>query len=120
MTRQEIYNSLPILLTRRSPFIITELGNKNNRTLLENNLIKLGEFHRLSNVKSPLALYNFISAHRNELVIIDIDFVHLPKNYLDLLKGAVCSSPDSGALWSVTYLDKPSFEFKGRLILCTN
>ncbi len=46
-------------------------------------------------------------------------FLKGEKNYLNIVQGAVCSSPDSGELWTLTYLDEKPFVFKGELILCT-
>lgn len=36
---------------------------------------------------------------------------------LNVLQGAVCSSPDSGQKWSVEYLNNKAFIFKGSIIM---
>ena len=41
------------------------------------------------------------------------------KNYIDILEGAFCSSPDSCMLWQVNYKGEKSFKFHGRIIICT-
>ena len=41
------------------------------------------------------------------------------KNYIDILEGAFCSSPNSGDVWKVNYDGEKSFKFHGRIIICT-
>ncbi len=41
------------------------------------------------------------------------------QEYLDLIEGAIRSTPESGTPWRVTYYDYPPVLFQGKLILCT-
>lgn len=119
ITKQELFQSLPILLSRTNPFVITEIHLPENRQLFDKHLLKLGFHYQLMTLVSPYSLYSFLSEHQNDLVILEADIFQLPKGYIDVIQGAICSSPDSGTPWTVQYLNYPEFTFKGKLILCT-
>ncbi|MBL0049669.1 MAG: hypothetical protein IPP32_16420 [Bacteroidetes bacterium] len=119
ITKEDKFNSIPNLLDRRNPIVITEISNPANLSYFQNAIKKLRQYFLLEMIESPLHLFNFIKEHQNDLIIIVDDIFARRKNYLDIVQGAVCSSPDSGELWSVNYLDEKPFVFKGELILCT-
>lgn len=119
MDKVIIYESLPILLSRTSPFVITEMHLPENRALFDKSLLKLEFHYQLMTLVSPYSLYSFLSEHRNDLVILEADIFQLSKAYIGIIEGAIGSSPDSGNLWTVQYLNYPEFTFKGKLILCT-
>ncbi len=120
ITKEDVFNSIPNLLDRRRPIVITEISNPSNKSLLQKTIKKLDHYVLLEKIESPTQLFNFIKEHQQDLIIIADDVFSKRKNYLDIVQGAVCSSPDSGELWSVYYLDEKAFVFKGELILCTD
>ncbi|MGK0366054.1 MAG: hypothetical protein ACI85O_003125 [Saprospiraceae bacterium] len=119
ITKQELFQSLPTLLSRTSPFVITEIHLPENRALFDRQLLKMEFHYQLMNFVSPYSLFLFLSEHQNDLVILEADIAQLSKAYIDIIQGAICSSPDSGTPWTVEYLDYPEFTFRGKLILCT-
>lgn len=118
-TKKEKFEYLPEVLSRLSPYVITEIGTAENKKLFKNLLSKLEPYTILDNIENPKMLYEFLKTHKNELIIITDDIFAKRKNYRDILQGALCSSPDSSALWPVRYLNEPNFTFKGKIILCT-
>ena len=118
-TKQESYKGMRFSLSRLAPYIITQIDNPENEKLFQQTLPLLGPHILLTYIASPGALYNFLSTHKNDFIIITDDVFDKRKNYLDVLEGAICSSPDSCALWPVRYLNKPEFEFTGKIILLT-
>lgn len=118
-TKIEKFEYLPEVLSRLSPYVITEIESAENKELFKNLLPRLEPYTLLENIESPKMLYEFLRNHKNELIIITDDIFAKRKNYRDIVQGALCSSPDSSALWPVYYLNEPSFTFKGKIILCT-
>lgn len=118
--KTELFKSLGLILGRLSPYIITELNKPETLSLFQKTLLSLEPFAMLENISSPKQLFNFLKEHQKDLVVIRDDVFSKRKNYLDIVQGAVCSSPDSGELWTVYYLNEKSFVFKGKIILCTN
>lgn len=70
--------------------------------------------------QSPSVLYSILENHNEKLIIFDNEILDYSKPYINLLMGAVCNSPDSGAKWTVEYLDKKSFKFNGHAIILTS
>lgn len=120
ITKEELFETMSLMLERTSPYIITEFGQHENAVLLSKALTALAPYVLLEYIEGPKQLYTFIKQHQNELIIIKDDIFTKRKNYLDIVQGAVCSSPDSMELWSVSYLNEKDFVFKGKIILCTN
>jgi hypothetical protein len=118
-TKEELFDSLPVLLNRLSPFIITEIDNSANLSLFQQTLKQLEPYEILEHFENPKKLFEFIKDHQSKLIILKDDIFSKRKDYRNIVQGAVCSSPDSSELWSVNYLDEKSFVFKGRIILCT-
>lgn len=119
-TLNEKFEYLPEVLSRLSPYVITEIGIAENKKLFKNLLSKLDPYTILDNIENPKMLFEFLKAHKNELIIIADDIFAKRKNYRDIVQGALCSSPDSSSLWPVRYLNEPNFTFKGKIILCTD
>lgn len=119
-TKKEKFEYLPEVLSRLSPYVITEIESAENKELYKNLLPKLEPYTILDNIENPKMLYEFLKTHKNELIIITDDIFAKRKNYRDIVQGALCSSPDSSSLWPVYYLNEPSFTFKGKIILCTD
>ena len=118
-TREELFQNVRLSLFRISPHVVTEMDKPETKQLFNQLLPTLEPYVLLEHIVSPASLYDFIQAHKNDLIIVTDDAFAKRKNYLDVLEGAICSSPDSGSLWPVRYLNRPEFYFKGRMILCT-
>lgn len=116
----EQYESMKILFGRRNPYVITEIKNVENSALLESALASLGPYTVLETISSPKQLFHFLREHQNDLIVVRADIFAMRKNCVDIMEGAVCSNPDGGGLWSVSYASELSFKFQGKLILCTN
>lgn len=119
-TKEELFESLPLLFGRLSPYIITEIDNPKNLSLLQKTLLSLEPYATLEQIQTPKKLFDFLKEHQKETVVIRADIFSKRKNYLDIVQGAVCSSPDSSGLWTVYYLNEKEFVFKGKIILCTS
>jgi hypothetical protein len=120
LTKAELFDSMVHHLDRLSPYIITEIDKIENLSLFQKTLQSLETYAILEDIESPKTLFDFLKKHQKELVIIRDDIFLKRKNYLEIVQGAVCSSPDSMALWTVYYLNERGFIFKGKIILCTN
>jgi hypothetical protein len=122
LTKEELDELFGILhlLDRHSPYIVTEINNHKNHLVFLKVLQRLQPYVILEHIESPKKLFNFLKEHQKELVVIKDDIFSKRKNYLDIVQGAVCSSPDSMHLWRVYYLQEKDFAFRGKIILCTN
>ncbi len=119
-TINEKFEYLPKVLSRLSPYIITEIESAENKKLFKYLLPRIEPYSILENIKTPKILYEFLKEHNNELIIITDDIFAKRKNYRDIVQGALCSNQDSSELWPVRYLNEPNFTFKGKIILCTD
>lgn len=116
--KMRLFNNLKLHLGRLAPYVITEIHKTENDSLFQKTLPLLEPYITLEQIESPKFLFDFIKQHQNDLIIVTADIFSMRKNYIDVIEGAVCSSPDSMALWPVRYQNK-EFTFKGKLILCT-
>lgn len=110
---------IPMIIGRLAPIVVTEIDKYDKIKKLEKVLTELGPHVVLNDYSTPRQLFEFLSQHRNDLVVVHSDIFTKRKNYLDIMMGAVCSSPDSGSLWTVSYLNEKAFKFKGKIIMCT-
>jgi len=113
-----IFKNLKRRLSRFAPYVITEIHKSEYESLLKIALQDLEPYVVLENITNPKYLFEFIKSNKNELIVVKDDIFSMSKNYLDIAEGAVCSSPDSMALWPVRYKSE-EFIFKGKIILCT-
>lgn len=120
ITKEELFEMLPICLSRLAPQVITEIGKPEIQILFQKALSTLAPYVLLEQIESPKQLFHFLKAHQDALIVVKADIFLMRKKYLDIMEGAVCSSPDSMTLWKVRYMNQPEFTFKGKLILCTN
>ncbi len=120
MTKRDQFKNIVNILDRLNPFIITEIDIEGNSMFLKQALATLEPYTVLEKIESPKQLFDFILENKGETILIKEDILAKRKNYLDIVQGAICSSPDSMALWSVNYRNEKSFVFKGKLILCTS
>lgn len=120
ITRRDQFENLPHILDRLNPFVITEANDSGNSKLLKQAISSIEPYKLLEKIESPKQLFEFIQENKSQLIIITDDIFAKRKNYIDIVQGAICSSPDSMALWSVSYRNEKSFVFKGKLILCTS
>lgn len=104
--------------SRITPFIITDIAQK--KDLLQPFLPTPDTYMVLEQIPTPQFLYDYLKQNKDKSIIIDCDILQKRKNYLDILEGAISSSPDSGRLWPVRYGNKPEFTFKGRIMIFTN
>jgi CRISPR/Cas system endoribonuclease Cas6 (RAMP superfamily) len=105
---------------RLSPIIITEIQKTEQLILLNEITARLEDCVFIDEVQSPKKLYQiFLENNPKTIIFQKEDVLQKRKNYIDILEGAFCSSPDSGDLWQVNYDGEKSFKFKGRIIICT-
>lgn len=108
--------------------IISNCNNEGRRDLffeyLKNSKLKECQFDGgeydyiiVQACQSPNVLYSILEEHNEKLIIFDNEILDHSKPYINILMGAVCNSPDSGDKWTVDYLDKKSFKFKGHIII---
>jgi hypothetical protein len=118
-TKKELFKNIAPCLNRLTPHIITEINDPNILYLFHKLLPSLKPYVILEKIETPKGLFSFIKEHQHELIVLKDDIFSKRKNYIDIVQGAVCSIPDSSALWSVCYLNEKNFIFRGKLILCT-
>ena len=105
---------------RLSPIIITEIQKTEQQILLNELTARLEDCIFIDYVESPKKLYHlFLENNSKTLVFQKEDILQKRKNYIDILEGAFCSSPNSGDIWQVNYKGEKSFKFHGRIIICT-
>lgn len=102
---------------RLNPLILTEADIEHERFWDLTKFFTPAIF--IHTIESPGWLYNFLKTYNDATVIFLSDLLQMRKNYIDLIEGAVCSSPESMCLWQVNYTGKASFTFKGRILICT-
>ncbi len=126
MDKQALYDSLPERLSRSTPAIITEFHLPKNEELFTKNKMTIDFFEKvgfsvtMNNLIEPYSLYLEFSINPNATIVIKEDFLYrAEQGFLDLVEGAIRSTPESGTPWRVTYRDQPPILFQGNLILCT-
>lgn len=65
-------------------------------------------------------LYNVFQNFNNKIIIFDNETVLQKQSLIDILEGAICSSPDSGDKWSIRLDGHKEFKFTGSVIILTN
>ena len=68
---------------------------------------------------TPVRFYNLLKKHNEKMVIINSNKALKDQKIINLLEGAVCSSPDSVTKWPVRLENKKDFLFLGKLIVLT-
>ncbi len=119
LPKGEKFKFIPNSISRHTPIIISEINNPEVISLFEKTIPKVSPYITLEQIESPKQLFNFLKENNQERIIVRADIFAMRKNYLDIMQGAVCSSPDSMTLWKVC-LGDDSFTFKGEIVLCTN
>ncbi len=126
MDKQVLYDTLPERLSRSTPAIITQFHLPKNEELFTKNKMtidfyeKVGFSVTLNNLIQPYGLYLTFSSNPNDTIVIKEDFLYREEQgFLDIIEGAVRSTPETGTPWRVTYRDYPPILFQGNLILCT-
>jgi len=105
---------------RLSPIIITEIQKIEQQILKNEITARLEDCIFIDEIQSPKKLYQiFLENNTKTIIFQKEDVLQKRKNYIDILEGAFCSSPDSCMLWQVNYDGEKSFKFKGRIIICT-
>ncbi len=69
---------------------------------------------------SPQSLYDLFFNFNRKTIIIDTDTNLKKQALIDILEGAVCSSPDSGEKWPIRLDGRKTFRFFGSVIFLTN
>lgn len=117
-TLSELFRFMPKWWSRLSPYIIYNSETK----LSELDAIsdELQPFVWLNEIESPKMLYEFLKSNNDKSIIINCEVLSKSKLYLDILEGAICSSPDSSDLWPVRYKNEKPFIFRGRILILSN
>jgi hypothetical protein len=69
---------------------------------------------------SAKSIYDFLSRTKQSIILFNsVDALKILKSpsCLKIIEGAVCSSPDSGSKWKVSYDNHKPFIFKGYIIM---
>ena len=117
-TLSELFRFTPKWWSRLSPCIIYNSETKLSE--LEAISDELQPFVWLNEIESPKMLYEFLKSNNDKLIIINCEVLSKIKLYLDILGGAICSSPDSSELWPVRYKNEREFIFRGRILILSN
>jgi len=104
--------------SRLSPIIIYDYQAKDEPFQKAKQHFK--DIVEITEIVNPLSLYRILLENQSASIIFSTDVLCRRKNYIDILQGAVCSSPDSMALWTVNYEGQKGFIFKGRILMLTN
>lgn len=115
--------------------IIFEIDNDDRREIFNSELIKTNyiafdddidtpkseyDYRFIEDLKfTPKTLFNLFKSHNNKISILDADTLLAKQSLVDILQGAICSSPDSGSKWSVSLNGEKNFMFRGTVILLT-
>lgn len=65
-------------------------------------------------------LYNLFKEFNDKYIIIDNDSILTKQTRLNIIEGAVCSSPNSGSKWPIRLDGEKDFIFRGNVIILTN
>jgi len=68
---------------------------------------------------TPVRFYNLLKKHNKKMVIINSNKALKDQKIINLLEGAVCSSPDSETKWPVRLENKKNFLFLGKIAILT-
>jgi hypothetical protein len=101
-------------------YIITGIGEIEKKVFVKKLSEVLDDTLHLVKIKSPKSFYDTLAQNTKRTLLISDDILSKRKNYIDLLEGAVCSSPDSCRSWEISYLDWKSFYFRGVIIILTH
>ncbi|HAK28421.1 MULTISPECIES: hypothetical protein [Sphingobacterium] len=120
ITLQDRFDSMyeNILSPRRryTSYIISSFLQEEKFMLYERFKAKLGNLVVAPKPDSPKALFEFLQRHNKDLIIFEDEILNGRIEYIDVLSGAICSSPDSNKPRKVQYfLD--NFIFKGSIII---
>ena len=85
--------------------------NENYKLFIVDNII---------DVSTPLRLFNIFKDHIDTTIIFDCNIRSLSQKHLDVIMGAICSSPDSGLKWPVRLDGYKEFIFNGVCIILDN
>jgi hypothetical protein len=67
-----------------------------------------------------VGLYELFCYFNGKTIIFDNDSIFDKQVLINILEGAICSSPDSGSKWPIRLDGKKEFTFKGTVIILTN
>lgn len=100
-------------------FILSGLDDSNRPKMLKRVKELYPDSMVVPSQLSPKDFYFLLKSNRTATVIFDSDILSRRKEWISLLEGAVCSSPNSGDSWEVDYMNEGSFKFQGRTIVLT-
>lgn len=112
------HNYLPMLLVTS----VSSVARNFIKALLDNQKTTYKNIWITNEMKiTKIGLYNLLYENNdsNVNIIFENDKAFKQKNIIEVLDGAICSSPDSGSRWPVRIDDKSDFIFKGRVVLLT-
>jgi hypothetical protein len=67
-----------------------------------------------------VGLYELFNKFNGKTIIFDNDTILDKQDLINILEGAICSSPDSCTKWPIRLEGKKEFTFKGTVIILTN
>jgi hypothetical protein len=70
-------------------------------------------------ILNPKALFDLFKNLNGKTIIFDNESLLKKQTLINVLEGAICSSPDSCAKWSVNLEGHKKFTFKGSVIILT-
>lgn len=114
----ELFQFLPRWWSRLTPYIIYNAQEKLSELEAISGILQ--PLIWLNEIKSPKMLFEFLKVNKEASIIINCEVLSKSKLYLDILEGAICSSPNSSDLWPVKYKNENPFNFRGRILILSN
>lgn len=65
-------------------------------------------------------LYDIFQKFNGKTIIFDNETILKKQSLINILEGAICSSPDSGTKWPIRLDGQKEFKFSGSVIILTN
>lgn len=120
----------------RNHLLILDADKYDKRRVLNNVLLKTN-WKKFDEVKSEIEnkydyvyitnskigkkeLFELFYKFNGKIFIFDIEEVLKKQSLINILEGAVCSSPDSGTKWSIRLEGRKEFKFNGTVILISS
>lgn len=105
-------------MSRYTPYVISDCLSENRFELIQ--LLKNDLKDKLivaPAFENPKDLYLFIKRNSQNIILFEDELLSRRVEYIRVLQGAVCSSPDTSNLWQVNYEGEESFTFRGSIIM---
>ena len=106
--RQEIFDSI----LAESSWTAKDTATENPNFAYEYVLVEPQTF-------TARKLFHFIQENKTKVLIFNDDSILKSQALVNIIEGAVCSSPETGTKWPVRFDNEPEFLFIGNIIFLT-